>query len=294
MAEVLSIFAIKRNDLKVLTTIPETRSYLSRFRQDRASIGLVPTMGALHEGHLSLVRQCISENEFSVVSIFVNPSQFNDNSDFVRYPRDLDKDLGFLRDFSCNMVFAPSVEEMYPEKDLRRFEFGNLDRIMEGSFRPGHFNGVAQIVSKLFTTIEPDRAYFGEKDFQQLMIIKYLVRSLDIPVEVIGSPIVRDTDGLALSSRNQLLSKQERDAAAFIPKTLFEAVQMNPRPSPAKLKNHVIQTINSNPLLKVEYVEIADELELAPVRDWSDSVPGRIFTAVWCGSVRLIDNVKIS
>jgi pantoate--beta-alanine ligase len=251
-------------------------------------------MGALHEGHLSLIRRCIGENDINVVSIFVNPTQFNEKSDFERYPRNLDKDLEMVRELSCNLVFAPSIEEIYPERDERTFDFGHLDKIMEGLFRPGHFNGVAQIVSKLFAIIEPDKAYFGEKDFQQLLIIRSLVKKLNIPVEVIGSPIIREADGLALSSRNQLLSERERDAASLIPRILIEAVEMKNKPSLPEFKNQVIQAINSDPLLEVEYLEIVDEQRLEPVHNWDDQNLLRVLIAVRCGRIRLIDNMNIS
>lgn len=251
-------------------------------------------MGVLHEGHLSLIRQCIKENDISAVSIFVNPTQFNDQSDFERYPRNLEKDLEMLRDLSCDMVFSPSAPEMYPENDERKFDFGNLDKIMEGRFRPGHFNGVAQIVSKLLSVIEPDKAYFGEKDFQQLVIIRSLVRSLNIPVEVIGSAIIREPDGLAMSSRNQLLSKQEREAASLIPKTLFSTAEMKNKHSLDEIKELVNQIISSDPMLKLEYFEIVDEEHLYPVRNWTEATVLRACIAVRCGAVRLIDNINIS
>ena len=290
----LSIFTVKLNHVEVLTTISETRSLLAQNPLERGSLGLVPTMGALHEGHLSLIRQCIKDNDICAVSIFVNPSQFNEKSDFERYPRNVEKDLEMVRDLSCDLIFVPSVTEMYPEKDERKFDFGNLDKIMEGRFRPDHFNGVAQIVSKLFTVIEPDKAYFGEKDFQQLLIIRSLVRSLNIPVEVIGCPIIRETDGLALSSRNQLLSKHERDAASLIPRTLSDAVKMKDKPSLEEFIKYVIQIINADPVLEVEYFEIVDANHLVPVRNWTDANILRACIAVRCGAVRLIDNMNIS
>ena len=251
-------------------------------------------MGALHEGHLSLLRQCSRDNEITAATIFVNPAQFNEASDFERYPRNLEKDLEMLSRQSCGMVFAPCAEEMYPEKDLRKFDFGTLDKTMEGVHRPGHFNGVAQIVSKLLTIMEPDRAYFGDKDFQQLAIIKALVRMLNLPVEVIGCPIIREDDGLAMSSRNQLMSAVEREAATLIPKTLAAAVEMKNKPAPAELKEWVMSTIDSDPLLETEYFEIVDEKTLSPVSNWTDAKKLRACIAVRCGFVRLIDNMNIS
>lgn len=260
----------------------------------KGSIGLVPTMGALHNGHLSLLRKCAGENEINAVTIFVNPSQFNEASDFESYPRNFEKDLEMIAGQSCDMVFAPSVGEMYPEKDLRKFDFGDLDKTMEGLHRPGHFNGVAQIVSKLFTIIEPDRAYFGEKDFQQLTIIRALVRNLNLPVEVIGCPIIREDDGLAMSSRNQLLTQAQREAAALIPRTLNAAVKMKNKPGPDALRELVIQTIDSDPGLEVEYFEIVNAETLSSVSNWTDSKDLRACIAVRCGNVRLIDNMNIS
>ena len=282
------------NKLQVLTTITEVGSWLAQLPLQRGSLGLVPTMGALHEGHLSLIRKCTQENEFNAISIFVNPSQFNDKSDFENYPRNFEHDLKKIRQFPCDMVFAPSAGEMYPVTDDRRFDFGNLDKIMEGLHRPGHFNGVAQIVSKLFTIIKPDKAYFGEKDFQQLVIIRQLVRNLNIPVEVIGSPIIRESDGLAMSSRNQLLSAHERNSASMIPKTLFTAIEMKSKPSLAELKKLVVQTIESDPVLEVEYFEIVDDTNLQPVLAWTNAEDLRACIAVRCGNVRLIDNMIIS
>jgi len=251
-------------------------------------------MGALHEGHLSLIQNSIQENDINAVTIFVNPTQFNENSDFESYPRDLGKDLEMIEKLSCDMVFAPAAGEMYPEQDQRIFDFGNLDKTMEGVHRPGHFNGVAQIVSKLFAIIEPDRAYFGEKDFQQLVIIKSLVRKLDLPVEVIGCSIIREADGLAMSSRNQLLSQGERKAASLIPKILSAAVEMKNKPSPDSLKNKVIQTLDSDPELKVDYFEIVCKEDLEPISNWNEANEFRACIAVHCGSVRLIDNMNIS
>ena len=205
----------------VSNLIDETRKFLSVFRKQGKSIGLVPTMGALHEGHLSLIDASLRSNDITVISIFVNPTQFNDRKDFEKYPRDLDKDLELIRLKGCDLVFAPSEEEIYPEKDTRVFDFGTLDKYMEGKYRPGHFNGVAQIVSRLFDIIEPDRAYFGEKDFQQLVIIKNLVQQLNLPVEIVPCPIIRESDGLAMSSRNRLLTPEQRKSASKISKVLL-------------------------------------------------------------------------
>ncbi|MCK4750533.1 MAG: pantoate--beta-alanine ligase [Bacteroidales bacterium] len=280
--------------MQVLTTVSEARSWIHNKSLGSDSVGLVPTMGALHEGHLSLIRQCSLDNDINAVTIFVNPTQFNETTDFESYPRDLEKDLEMIERQSCDMVFTPSVAEMYPEKDRQKFDFGKLDKTMEAVHRPGHFIGVAQIVSKLFAIIEPDRAYFGEKDFQQLAIIRSLVRKLNLPVEVIGCPIIREADGLAMSSRNRLLSAGERKAASIIPKTLSAAVDLKNKPSPGELKEMVIQTINSDHGLEVEYFEIVDKEDLAPVSNWTGGGEFRACIAVRCGMIRLIDNMNIS
>ncbi len=290
----MSIFAVKSNDLLVLKSIPEIKSRIGELRLGKNTLGLVPTMGALHEGHLSLIRRSIKENEVTVVSIFVNPTQFNEESDFRRYPRNLEGDLGMLGKLACDMVFAPSAGEMYPEQDRRTFDFGDLDKTMEGRFRPGHFNGVAQIVTRLLSVVGPDKAYFGEKDFQQLVIVRYLVRSLDMPVEIIACPVVRESDGLAMSSRNRLLSRSERKAAALIPMTLMRAVEMPPLHTVSEIREFVIRTINAEPLLEVEYFEIVDEEHLNAKRDGDGPGRSRACIAVRCGAVRLIDNMNIS
>lgn len=207
--------------MKLVHTIQELRAELDIQRKAGKKIGLVPTMGALHEGHASLVRRAVAENEVVVVSDFVNPTQFNDKNDLLKYPRTLEADCELLEKEGAAYVFAPSVEEVYPEPDTRQFSYAPLDTVMEGKYRPGHFNGVCQIVSKLFMMVEPDKAYFGEKDFQQLAIIREMVKQMNFPLEIVGCPIVREADGLALSSRNARLSEEERQQALNISKTLF-------------------------------------------------------------------------
>ena len=210
--------------MKTVSSIQELKAYLAAERQDNKQVGFVPTMGALHAGHLSLVKRCREENDVCVVSVFVNPTQFNDKHDLETYPRTLDKDCALLETAGCDYVFAPSVEEMYPEPDTRTFDFGTVSAVMEGARRPGHFNGVAQIVSKLFYAVEPNRAYFGEKDFQQIAVIRAMVKQLQIPVEIVACPIVREADGLALSSRNVRLTPEQRQKAPLIARTLKESV----------------------------------------------------------------------
>ena len=277
--------------MKLFTTRNELREALDTYRNQAKSIGFVPTMGALHQGHLSLVSQAGKENEVVVVSIFVNPTQFNDPSDLERYPRTLEEDMNKLATVGDPMIFAPSVEEMYPEPDTRKFDFGNLETIMEGKFRPGHFNGVGQIVSKLFDVVMPHRAYFGLKDFQQLAIIREMVRQLQYDIEIVPCEIVREADGLAMSSRNQLLTPEHRAVASLISKTLFEAKKLVGEKSVEELSEWVQATINNSPMLEVEYFEIVDDNYLQPVKSWDEPTVKVGCIAVHAGKVRLIDNV---
>jgi pantoate--beta-alanine ligase len=271
-------------------TITELQNKLSELKKG-GKVGFVPTMGALHSGHISLVNQAFAENQIVVVSIFVNPTQFNDKNDLARYPRTLDSDLKLLEKTGCQIVFAPTAEEVYPEPDTRKFNFGPLETVMEGKHRPGHFNGVAQVVSKLFDFVKPDRAYFGLKDFQQLSIINEMVRQLKIDIEIVKCPIVREESGLAMSSRNELLTIGERINAAVISETLFKASELSKQKSVNDLTNWVIETINKNQFLTVEYFEIVDELQLQPVKSWDEECTKVGCIAVFCGKVRLIDNV---
>jgi len=259
-----------------------------------APIGFAPTMGALHSGHLELIRMAKREGCLAVASIFVNPTQFNDPRDLERYPRNLENDLELLRSSGCNLVFAPEVKEIYPEPDTRLFDFGVLGQTMEGKHRPGHFNGVAQVVSKLFDIIRPDQAYFGLKDFQQLAIIKQMVRDLKMQVKIVACPIVREKSGLAMSSRNELLTAEERLNAAWIYKTLTKAKKLTSEKSVQDLADWIRETINKNGFLNVEYAEIVDEETLQPVESWKNK--NKIFAcvAVYCGKIRLIDNLELS
>jgi len=277
--------------MKLVRTIKDLNLAVTEARSKGNKIGFVPTMGALHKGHLSLVEQAAKKCTFVVVSIFVNPTQFNDRNDLKRYPRDLNRDLELLRSVPCKLVFAPEVKEMYPNPDTRKFNFGPLEEVMEGTHRPGHFNGVAQIVSKLFDFVKPDCAFFGQKDFQQLVIIKELVHQMNTNIEIIPCPIIRENDGLAMSSRNQLLSKEQRKSAALISKVLFESRNKAASFSVNELKKWVIDEINKSPLLDVEYFDIVDDIRLEPVISWKpeNGVVGCI--AVQCGAIRLIDNI---
>ena len=278
--------------MELIKSIAVLGNLLSGFRKEGKTIGLVPTMGALHEGHAALVKRCVAENDITVVSVFVNPTQFNNPEDLRLYPRTLDADCALLEKLGVDIVFAPDVEEMYPEPDTRVFDFGMLDKVMEGRFRPGHFNGVAQIVSKLFYAVGPDRAYFGEKDFQQLAIVREMVKQLQIPVEIVAVPIVREASGLALSSRNMRLTPQQRETASEIFKTLKMSVEMISKQSVEDTKKFVVDRINNQEGLSVEYFEIVDGNTLQSITDWNDSsyIVGCI--AVFCGEVRLIDNIR--
>ena len=278
--------------MKVVSTKVELEALLDVSRKEGKKIALVPTMGALHDGHASLVKRSVAENDITVVSVFVNPTQFNDKNDLKNYPRTLDADCALLENVGADIVFAPTVEEMYPEEDTRVFSFAPLDTVMEGAFRPGHFNGVAQIVSKLFYAVEPDRAYFGEKDFQQLAIIRDMVRQLALDVEIVGCPIVREQDGLAMSSRNTLLSADERERALTISRTLFKSLEYAKSNSLTKTKAFVENVINETQGLELEYYQIVDGNTLQELKEWDDSdyVVGCI--ALFCGKVRLIDNIK--
>jgi pantoate--beta-alanine ligase len=249
-------------------------------------------MGALHEGHLSLVGKAGQETDFVVVSIFVNPTQFNDKGDLERYPRDLEKDVALLSSTPCQLIFAPQPEEIYPEPDTRQFNFGSLEKVMEGKFRPGHFNGVAQVVSRLFDIVKPDKAFFGEKDFQQLAIISEMVRRMNTPVEIVPCPIVRESDGLAMSSRNMLLTPEQRKNAVHISATLFEAANKSKELTVEELCKWVIDRINENDYLNTEYFEIVDSITLQPVKDWSEIGEKVGCIAVHCGKIRLIDNIR--
>ena len=278
--------------MKVVSTIIELKNLLDTFRAEGKSIGFVPTMGALHNGHASLVERSVRENDVTVVSVFVNPTQFNDKNDLKNYPRTLDADCALLERVGATVVFAPTVEEMYPTEDTRQFSFAPLDSVMEGACRPGHFNGVAQIVSKLFYAVEPRKAYFGEKDFQQLAIIREMVRQLSINVEIVGCPIVREEDGLAMSSRNTLLSEDERELALTISSTLFASADFAQVNTLAATKAFVEDMINDTDGLDLEYYQIVDGNTLQEIEEWDDSdyVVGCI--ALFCGNVRLIDNIK--
>lgn len=268
---------------------------IAAFRQEGKSIGFVPTMGALHEGHLSLVRFSRQQNDVTVVSIFVNPNQFNDKSDLERYPRMPEKDGALLEHAGCDLLFIPDVDEIYPEPDTRVFDFSGLDQVMEGKHRPGHFNGVAQVVTRLFDMVKPNRAYFGLKDYQQVAIIRKVMSDLQYPVEIVSCPIVRECDGLAMSSRNMLLSAEDRKRALILSQSLFQAKdRMKQGHQVVEVKKFVEDLVDSAEGVDLEYFEIIDGTTLLPARNWGtgSDVIGCIAARV--GKVRLIDNINFS
>ena len=275
----------------VVKEIKELQELIRKKKEEGNTVGFVPTMGALHPGHLSLVNIAGQQSDFVVVSIFVNPTQFNDKNDLINYPRTLERDLSLLDPTACQLVFAPEVATMYPEEDKRQFNFGKIEQVMEGQFRPGHFNGVAQVVSKLFDMVKPDKAFLGLKDFQQLVIIKALVRQLCMPIEIVPCPIMREEDGLAMSSRNQRLNPEQRENAPHIYQTLKEARNKASEMSVKELKQWVVSTIDQNPYLQTEYFEIADDEGLNAVDRWEDPLNKVGCVAVHCGEIRLIDNI---
>ena len=279
--------------MKIVTSVQDLRSELSQV--DAAQVGFVPTMGALHSGHISLVERARRECGVVVVSVFVNPTQFNDPNDLKNYPRTPEADAEMLRAAGVDVVFMPSVEEMYPTPDTRVFDFGNIDKVMEGATRPGHFNGVAQVVSRLFDMVRPAKAYFGEKDFQQIAVIRAMVSQLALTVEIIPCPIVRDVDGLALSSRNTLLTPEYRAAAPDICAALRKGAAAVGEKSPAEVEALIAENIERGGLLRVIYVQVVDGTSLERVDSWSVAEGGCIqcCVAVQAGDVRLIDNMRM-
>ena len=280
--------------MKVIQKIVELQNELFSYRKNNKTIGLVPTMGALHAGHASLVKQSVKENDVTVVSVFLNPTQFNDKGDLERYPRTLEADCQLLEACGADYVFAPTVEDIYPKPDNRQFEFSPQSTVMEGAKRPGHFNGVCQVVSRLFYIVRPDRAYFGEKDWQQIAVIKRLVDFIGMKdsITIVECPIVREQDGLAMSSRNMLLTADERAIAPKIYEALRKSVDYSRSHSVAETQEKVVNEINTVDGLEVEYFEIVDGNTLLKVNTWEDYVVGCI--TVYCGHtpIRLIDHIK--
>ncbi|MCM1491507.1 MAG: pantoate--beta-alanine ligase [Muribaculum sp.] len=280
--------------MQIIRKVSDLVSFVGSSLGNGKTIGLVPTMGALHEGHLSLVKRAVKENDVALVSVFVNPTQFNNPTDLATYPRDEESDFRLLAGENATAVFAPSVEEMYPEgtKSDHVFDLGSAAEVMEGKFRPGHFQGVAQIVCRLFQLCRPTRAYFGEKDFQQIAVIRNMVASEHIEVEIVPVPIKRASDGLALSSRNLLLTEGQRKVAPGIHAVLAESIVYSKDHTVAETHDMVVDKINSIPEMEVEYYEIVDGRTLLPVEEWTDSPDIVGCITVYCGKVRLIDNVR--
>ena len=277
--------------MNIYKTAEELRSFVTEERKQGHRIAFVPTMGALHEGHLSLVRRALKENDCCIVSVFVNPTQFNNPRDLETYPRTLDADSRLLASIGTTALFAPEVETIYPEPDTRVFHVGAVAEVMEGKYRPGHFNGVMQIVSRLFDLVQPDCAYFGEKDFQQIAVLRAMAREIKSPVEIIACPIVREEDGLARSSRNTLLSEEGRAQAPNIYRILSESRTWSKELSPKAVIERATQLLDAIPTLRVEYFEIVDADTLQPSTRWEDSPKPHGCITVYCGEVRLIDNI---
>ncbi len=280
--------------MKIVYTKVDLQNALFEERKQGRTVGLVPTMGALHAGHASLVKKSVSDNDVTVVSVFVNPTQFNNQKDLDTYPRTIDEDCKLLESLGADFAFVPSVDEMYPVPDNRHFEFPPVSTVMEGAHRPGHFNGVCQVVSRLFYIVRPDRAYFGEKDWQQIAVIKAMVKFLSLKVDIVECPIVRDADGLAMSSRNALLSKEERALAPQIYKVLSESIGFAGTNSVNATHDFVVNNINALDGLDVEYFDIVDGRTLLPVNSWDDSPEIVGCITVYCGAkpVRLIDHIR--
>lgn len=280
--------------MQIIRSVSELESFVAHALGNGKSIGLVPTMGALHDGHLSLVKRAIEENDVVIVSVFVNPTQFNNPVDLATYPRNEEEDFRLLAKEGATAVFAPSVEEMYPDgtKSDHVFELGTAAEVMEGKFRPGHFQGVAQVVCRLFRLCRPTRAYFGEKDFQQIAVIRNMVASEHIPVEIVPVPIKRADDGLALSSRNALLTEEQRKVAPEIHAALAYSVEYSKDHSVQATHDTVVERIDAVPYMNVEYFEIVDGRTLLPVEEWEESPDIVGCITVYCGKVRLIDNIR--
>lgn len=279
--------------MTICGTIVEVSRLLEEYRKQGEVLGFVPTMGALHEGHLSLLAESKKQCSISICSIFVNPTQFNDKKDLERYPRMPEKDCEMLEKAGCDVVFMPDVKEMYPEPDTRIFDFGTLDKVLDGAHRPGHFNGVGQVVSKLFDIIKPHRAFFGLKDYQQVLIIKNLVKQLHLPVEIVACPILREADGLAMSSRNMLLSPEERKAASLIPKLMQESKELSGKLPLGEIKNKLLEEIKTEPLLKADYIEFCNADTLESISEIKQAEKIICLAAIFSGKIRLIDNIAL-
>lgn len=277
----------------ICKTVQETRDSEDKLTIKGGQIGFVPTMGALHKGHISLIEQSKKNCDITVCSIFVNPNQFNDKSDLARYPRTPEADIKMLEDSGCDILFMPSVEEIYPQQDTRVFDFGLIDKVLDGAYRPGHFNGVAQVVSRLFDIVKPNKAFFGLKDYQQVLVIKKMVEQLHFKVEVVACDILREPDGLAMSSRNTLLSTEERKAASLIPKLMQEAKTLSKTTPLAEIKSKLLAEVGESPLLKADYIEFCNADTLQPVTEIK-AQKTICLAAIFSGKIRLIDNLFIN
>lgn len=278
--------------METVVTVTKLKERLEELRKENKSIGFVPTMGALHQGHLSLIRASKKNNDITVCSIFVNPLQFNNQDDYSSYPVCPEKDIAFLNVTACDILFMPTREEIFPTENNEKFDFGDLGNKLEGAFRPGHFDGVAAVIKRLFEIVGNCRAYFGEKDYQQLLIIRKLTNMLNLPIEIIACPTLREVDGLAMSSRNQLLSEEERNIASKIYDIIYEASERSVSHTPAELKDWVNNQFKEYPIMKVEYFEITDAHTLQSIDNWQSDKEVVSCIAVKIGNVRLIDNIR--
>lgn len=279
--------------LQIFTTRAEIHQKIDELKTAGKKVGFVATMGALHDGHLALIARSKTDNDVTVCSIFVNPTQFNDPKDLEHYPRPIEADIEKLKSVQCDILFLPSVDEMYAKDETWHMELGNLESILEGAFRPGHYQGVTQIVKKLFDTIKPDRAYFGQKDFQQVLVIKKMIKEFGMPVELVRCPTLRDSDGLAKSSRNVHLNREEHEAALLLSKALLSIKEHNGQNDLSKLIDNAYQLLESSPLIKVEYLVVADGETLNSIDELSQSKEPVALVAARSGNTRLIDNILL-
>lgn len=278
----------------IYTKIADLRAFVKGIKSSSQSVGFVPTMGALHNGHISLIEASKKACNVTICSVFVNPTQFNDKADLERYPRMPEKDAEFLRMANCDVLFLPSVEEIYPTKDETTFDFGFLDKTLDGKHRPGHFNGVAQVVKRLFEIVTPDKAFFGEKDYQQVMIIKALVKQMGSSIEIVSCPILREADGLAMSSRNTLLTSEEREIASHIPKLMLEAKKITKEKGTAAAKLYIEEETKKVSIMKLDYFEICNAETLEEISDINSAKKTIALIALFVGKIRLIDNLQLN
>jgi len=278
----------------IFTKIVDLQAFVRQIKNLNQSLGFVPTMGALHNGHISLIEASQKNCQITICSIFVNPTQFNDKKDLERYPRTPDKDIQLLEKANCSALFLPDADEIYPKPEEKtNFDFGNLDKLLEGKFRPGHFNGVAQVVNRLFELVTPDKAFFGSKDFQQVLIVKALVNKLNLNITIISCPILREPDGLAMSSRNTLLNEKEREIAGLIPKIMQAAKEIILTEGITKAKQFVISEVSKEPIINLDYFEICNPETLENIAYLKSNQKAVALIAVYVGKIRLIDNLII-